>query len=363
MSDNQTYRVIIAGGGTGGHVYPAIAIANALKKTVSNINILFVGAKGKLEMEKVPAAGYEIKGLNISGFQRSLSWKNLTFPFKLLASLWKSFFIVRKFKPDLAIGVGGYASGPILYTCASKGVPSLIQEQNSYPGITNKILAKKANKICVAYEGLDRFFPSDKIVITGNPVREDIISLNREDKHKSSKTILVIGGSLGARTINESILSKIEKIATSDVNLIWQTGKLYFDEINILLKNAPKNVKIMPFIEDMKAAYRSADIIVSRAGALSISELCIVGKPVILVPSPNVSEDHQTKNAMALVSKNAALLISDCDSKERLVDTVIELSSNDKLCDELSRNILDMAKPSATNRIVEIARELLNNEN
>lgn len=349
-------KVIISGGGTGGHIFPAIAIANTLKSMLE-VEILFVGAVGRMEMEKVPQAGFEIKGLNIAGIQRSFSFsaikKNLLFPFKLISSLLEAKRIVKNFKPDVVVGVGGYASGPVLWAAQQQGIPTLIQEQNSYAGITNKLLARKAHKICVAYEGMEKYFPEHKIIVTGNPVRKDILQTEfvklagcvHFKLNPELKTILVIGGSLGARTINEAIENDIEKLKKSGYQLIWQTGKNFSTQIQ-----NPK-FNILPFIKEMHWAYACADVVISRAGALSISELALVGKPAILVPSPNVSEDHQTKNAMALVQKNAAIMVKDTDAKNHLVDKVLELMSNLEQSNELANNILKFGKPNASELI------------
>jgi len=358
----NTIKIIISGGGTGGHIFPAIAIANSLKAALPDVEILFVGANGRMEMEKVPQAGYQIVGLNIAGIQRSLSLpniiKNLKFPFKLIGSLRDAYKIVKDFKPQVVIGVGGYASGPVLWAAQNMGIPTLIQEQNSYAGVTNKLLARRAKKICVAYDGMEKYFPHEKIIVTGNPVRKDILDTNlvklagctffKLDPNK--KTILVIGGSLGARTINQAIEAGIDKIKQSGFQLIWQTGKtpLSFGE--------GLGVRLYPFIKEMHWAYACADIVISRAGALSISELCLVGKPAILVPSPNVSEDHQTKNAMALVNKNAALMIRDADAKSLLVDKALDLIVNLESCNELNANIVQLGRPNAAN---EIANEVI----
>ncbi|MCL2682277.1 MAG: undecaprenyldiphospho-muramoylpentapeptide beta-N-acetylglucosaminyltransferase [Bacteroidales bacterium] len=360
-------KVIISGGGTGGHIFPAIAIANAIKAKHSEAEILFVGANGRMEMEKVPAAGYRIEGLNIAGFQRRLTWKNLTFPFKLWKSLQRAKKIIREFNPDVAIGVGGYASGPTLQMATKLRIPCLIQEQNSYPGITNKILSKNVQKICVAYEGMDKFFASEKIVFTGNPIRQDISDLSnkydeaqqyfnfsnrRGEVHPRPKTLLVIGGSLGARTINESLSAMLPELAKTDLQVIWQTGK-NFDISSVDTKQFP-NIHTMQFITRMDLAYSIADFIVSRAGALSISELCVVGKPAILIPSPNVSEDHQTKNAMALVNQNAALFVADKDAKTLLFSTITKLVNDLELQQNLSQNILKLAKTDAAKQIADI---------
>ncbi len=360
-------KIIISGGGTGGHIFPAIAIANSLKSKLS-AEILFVGANGRMEMEKVPQAGYPIKGLNIAGIQRSLSLeaikKNLLFPFKLISSLSEAKNIVKNFKPDVVIGVGGYASGPILWAAQNLRIPTLIQEQNSYAGLTNKLLARRANKICVAYEGMEKYFPKDKIVITGNPVRKDILDADLVKLagcvhfkiNPQLKTILVIGGSLGAKTINEAIENDIEKLKNSGFQLIWQTGKNFNTSIQF-----PK-FNILPFIKEMHWAYACADVVISRAGALSISELALVGKPAILVPSPNVSEDHQTKNAMALVEKNAALLVKDSNAKTELVDKILALIAQEDLCNSLKNNILKMGKPNASDEIANHILDLVGNQ-
>ena len=352
--------MIIAGGGTGGHVFPAIAIANQLRDRHEQMEILFVGANGKLEMTKVPEAGYEIIGLNISGFQRSFSLRNLMFPFKVLISLIRSFAILTRFKPDVAIGVGGYASGPLLYMAALRGIPTLIQEQNSYPGITNKLLSKRAQRICVAYDGMDRFFDSRKIIKTGNPVRKAISSAPLDPSKAKAllgldatkPLILAIGGSLGARTINESLINGMDRIYNNHYQLLWQCGHLYYEDISRRInQSAHPNVMLTQFIGKMEVAYAAADIIISRAGALSISELCLVGKPVILVPSPNVSEDHQTKNAQALANNNAAVMVTDNDARERLVDEAILLLQDGQRQRDLSANIIGMGMTHATEDI------------
>jgi len=357
----NTYKFIIAGGGTGGHIFPAVAIADALKQHVPSCEILFVGASGRMEMEKVPQAGYKIVGLEVVGLQRSLTIKNLWFPFKLLKSLFQAFKVVRNFKPDACIGVGGYASGPVLFIATLLGIKIFIQEQNSYPGITNKILSRFAKKIFVAYDNLNQFFKENKIVLTGNPVRKDITATLPEKTEAltffnlkaNKKTILIIGGSLGARTINESIEKNIELFAQNEIQLLWQTGKVYYDGIIDRTKNKDlTDVKIHQFIREMNMAYSAADIIISRAGALSISELCIIGKPTILIPSPNVSEDHQTKNAMALVNKNAAVLVKDTEAKEKLGTVVLELMKDEIKLNQLSENIKTLAKTNAANDIV-----------
>lgn len=348
-------RFIISGGGTGGHIFPAIAIANTLKKQSPDSDILFVGANGRMEMERVPAAGYKIKGLNIAGFQRGKIQSNLGLPFKVLSSLLDAYSIIKDFKPNAAIGVGGYASGPLLMAASLSGVPSVIQEQNSFAGITNKILSKRAKKVCVAYEGMDKIFPKEKIVLTGNPVRAEILNKNidRTKAYKyfgldeNKKTILIIGGSLGARTINESVYASLNSSVNYNVQLLWQTGKTWSME-----NKGWANVVQLPFIDRMDYAYAVADIIISRAGALSIAELQNIGKPVILVPSPNVTEDHQTHNAMALVKNSAALLVKDNEAKEKLMSTGIKLLSDEPKKKELADNISKMAISDAAERIV-----------
>lgn len=361
----QKIKIIVSGGGTGGHIYPAISIANALKAKQDDIEILFVGAEGKMEMEKVPSAGYKIIGLPIRGLQRNFSKENLKFFSRLFKSLRKAKQIIKEFKPDAVIGVGGYASGPLLHTANKMGIPSLIQEQNSYAGITNKLLAKKANKICVAYQGMERFFPSDKILMTGNPVRKDLINLEEIKAEAqqffnldpNKKTLLVIGGSLGARTINHSIIQNIEAFRNKEIQVIWQCGKFYHKEMKEKLTEANiDNVQVSDFLSRMDLAYSAADLVISRAGAGTISELCLVKKACILVPSPNVSEDHQTKNAMALVNQDAAIMISDLESRELLVNQSLQLLENEEELAELRKNIALLAKPNAAD---EIADEIL----
>jgi UDP-N-acetylglucosamine--N-acetylmuramyl-(pentapeptide) pyrophosphoryl-undecaprenol N-acetylglucosamine transferase len=364
-------RIIISGGGTGGHIFPAIAIANALKLIEPEIEILFIGANGRMEMEKVPAAGYNIKGLWISGFQRRVTWKNVLFPVKVISSLIQAERIIAKFRPDAVIGVGGYASGPALRVAVRRKIPALIQEQNSYPGITNKILGDKVNRICVAYERMERFFPSGKILLTGNPVRQDIIMTGDKTEaiehfhlNKEKTVVLIIGGSLGSGTINKSVLSYLyQQDKINDVQLLWQTGKYYFDKINAdsnLLNQ--KDVHINAFIDRMDLAYRAADIIVSRAGAIAISELCVIGKPAILIPSPNVAEDHQTKNAEALTRKSAAIMLTDKEAPEKLFGTIKGLIADKGLQNELSKNIKAMALPGAATIIAEAAMILIRKE-
>ena len=345
-------KIIISGGGTGGHIFPAIAIANALRKLDPNTKILFVGAKGRMEMDRVPAAGYEIVGLDIQGIQRKSILKNFVLPFKIMGSVIKSLRVIRDFRPDAAVGVGGYASGPLLYAASLRKVPYLIQEQNSYAGVTNKKLGKNAKKICVAFDGMEEFFPVDKIVKTGNPVRRESVSIDgKRDAaftefrlSPEKKTILVIGGSLGARTLNNSILEHLGKITEADVQVIWQTGKYYFDDVKIKLAgNYQENIRVLEFLNRMDLAYAAADVIVSRAGAGTIAELCVVGKPVILVPSPNVAEDHQTKNARALVNDNACEYVADRKAVSDLVDTALTLLNDEAKKKILSENISKLA--------------------
>lgn len=354
----QPLKVIISGGGTGGHIFPAVAIAKTLQKRDPNVEILFVGAKGKMEMEKVPLAGFKIIGLSIAGIQRKIDFRNLLLPFKVIKSLWQAHKIIQEFKPDIAIGVGGYASAPTLYMAAQMDVLSLIQEQNSYAGLTNKLLAKRATAICVAFDGMEAYFPANKIVETGNPVRQDLLDVsgNKEEAFKhfnldpNKKTVLVIGGSLGARTINQVIQAGIKTFEDRDIQLIWQTGKYYYGKAQELNS---ANVKVYDFISRMDLAYALADIVVSRAGALSIAELCITGKPCILVPSPNVAEDHQTKNAQALLEKRAALLVKDKDAKNVLMGDILALMNDEKRRQKLSESISALAKPNAAELIVD----------
>ncbi len=400
-------RFIISGGGTGGHVFPAIAIAQAIRKKEPGADILFIGAKGKLEMEKVPAAGFPIEGLTIAGLIRRVTWKNLTFPFKLTGSLFKARLIIKKLNPDVVVGVGGYASGPTLRVATSMGKPALIQEQNSYPGITNRLLGKRVQTICVAYDGMSKYFPKEKIVLTGNPVRKDLISLPDHipeayryfDFDPDKRTILVMGGSGGARAINESILTLLRHGLPEGVQLLWQTGKYYFDEVRERLRDTgyrmpdslispstePSGIghqastppltppqqgrgmsrikyqgsSIVPFIDRMDLAYSCADLVITRAGAIAISELCVVGKPAILIPSPNVAEDHQTKNALALVDKEAAVMISDKEAPERLPALISELMNDKKRLQQLSQNIKKLAIYDAAIRIAEEVFKLI----
>lgn len=345
-------KVIISGGGTGGHIFPAIAIANALRHIEPDIEILFVGAQGKMEMEKVPAAGYAIVGLDIQGFNRSSLLKNIALPFKMIKSLLKARRIIKNFKADVAVGVGGYASGPTLMMANLMGVPTLIQEQNSFAGKTNMSLGKRAQKICVAYEGMQRFFPRDKVMLTGNPIRRSSVDIEGKKGDAlvnfglegGKKTILVTGGSLGAGTLNDCIKNNIEKLNSAGVQVIWQCGGYYIDKLNAeLAGNLPNSIKMTAFLQKMDYAYAAADLIIARAGAGTISELCVVGKPVILVPSPNVAEDHQTKNAMALVNKGAAKMVKDSEARDILVDEVLALLKNEATCELLAENIKTLA--------------------
>ncbi len=358
-------RFIISGGGTGGHIYPAVAIANELKSRFPAAEFLFVGAKDKMEMQKVPQAGYVIKGLWISGIQRKLTLDNAMFPFKLLSSMWNSFKIIKSFKPDVVIGTGGFASGAVLKAASMLNIPTVIQEQNSYPGITNKLLAKKANKICVAYENLEQFFPKDKMILTGNPVRQDLIEV--ADKKEAiayfnldanKKTLLVLGGSLGARRINQLIEKELDFLLSQNIQIIWQCGKLYLNDYSKY--NEKENVQVVAFIDRMDLVYAAADVVISRSGASSVSELCIVGKPTIFIPSPNVAEDHQTKNAKAISDKNGAILIKESELEAQFKTVFSDLISNENKQLELSQNIKKLAKPNATKDIVEEIVKLIN---
>lgn len=363
-------RIIISGGGTGGHIFPAVSIANAIRAKYPEAKILFVGALGRMEMQRVPAAGYEIVGLPISGFNRKNMLKNVVVLYRIWKSQQMAKKIIRKFNPMAAVGVGGYASGPMLNQCTKMGIPCLIQEQNSYAGVTNKILSKKVDRICVAYDGMERFFPADKIVKTGNPVRQALLdtkltkaeALNSFGLSEDKKTILIVGGSLGARTVNESVLQNLDMIKESGVQFIWQTGKYYNASIMAELKQrgTVPSLHVTDFISDMGAAYKAADLVISRAGASSISEFCLIGKPVILVPSPNVAEDHQTKNAMALVNKNAALYVKDADAPAEVVKLALQTVKDGARLKELSENILKLALPDSAdiiaNEVVKLAR-------
>ena len=360
----RTYKFILSGGGTGGHIYPAIAIANELKSRFPTAEFLFVGAQDKMEMQKVPQAGYPIRGLWIAGLQRRLTFDNALFPVKLLSSLLKSRQIIKRFQPDVVIGTGGFASGPLLQMANSAGIPTVIQEQNSFPGITNKLLSKKANAICVAYENLERFFPKEKMVLTGNPVRQDLIDVESKraegithfNLDPNKKTILILGGSLGARRVNQLIEKELEFFASQNVQLLWQCGKLYFEEYQ---KYNSVNVQVMAFIERMDLVYAAADVVISRAGASSVSELCIVGKPVVFIPSPNVAEDHQTKNAQSVADKKGAILIRESELDTTFESTLSDLIANESKQLELSQNIKKLALPNATKAIVEEILKLI----
>ncbi|MFV8332362.1 undecaprenyldiphospho-muramoylpentapeptide beta-N-acetylglucosaminyltransferase [Flavobacterium sp. GSP14] len=354
----KQYKFILSGGGTGGHIYPAIAIANELQARFPNAEFLFVGAKDKMEMQKVPQAGYKIKGLWISGLQRRLTFDNALFPVKLLSSLLKSRTIIKQFKPDVVIGTGGFASGPLLQVAAIAGIPTVIQEQNSFPGITNKLLSKKANKICVAYGNLERFFPKEKMILTGNPVRQDLIDIEskREEaiQHfnldSNKKTVLVLGGSLGARRVNQLIEKDLVNMLSQNVQVIWQCGKLYLEDYK---KYNSTHVQVVAFIERMDLVYAAADVVISRAGASSVSELCIVGKPVIFIPSPNVAEDHQTKNAKAIVDKKGALMLKESELDAHFGLVFEDLLKDQRKQNQLSENIRALALPEATKQIVD----------
>jgi UDP-N-acetylglucosamine--N-acetylmuramyl-(pentapeptide) pyrophosphoryl-undecaprenol N-acetylglucosamine transferase len=364
------YKFIVSGGGTGGHIFPALSIADGLRKRFPDCEILFVGAEGKMEMEKVPAAGYRIVGLPVAGFHRGEILRNFAFIPKLINSMLKAKKVVKDFSPDVVIGVGGYASGPILRVAASLGIPTVLQEQNSFAGVTNKILGRKAKKICVAYDKMERFFPAEKIVFTGNPIRNGLESIApRSDEAKEyfnvttdQPVILVVGGSLGARTLNQSMLANLELTRNSEAVIIWQTGKYYYNNIQEqLIANPVENIRLMEFIPRMDLAYSVADLVISRAGAGTISELCMVGAASILVPSPNVSEDHQTFNAMSLVEKDAAILVKDADAVRELIPDALALVNNREKCLKLSQNILRLATPHATDDIVEVIATLLKN--
>ncbi|WBL21801.1 undecaprenyldiphospho-muramoylpentapeptide beta-N-acetylglucosaminyltransferase [Zunongwangia sp. HRR-M8] len=361
---SKDLRIILSGGGTGGHIYPAIAIADEVKRRYPDAKIKFVGAQDKMEMEKVPQAGYEIEGLWISGLQRKLTFKNLMFPFKLLNSISKSKKIIKDFKPNIVIGTGGFASGPLLHVANKQEIPTLLQEQNSFPGITNKILAKRANVICAAYDEVKRFFPQEKVKKTGNPVRQDLLNIDtkREEAQKffnldtNKKTVLVLGGSLGARRVNQLIAQYSDKLKKNDIQLIWQCGKLYFEEYKSYSEGT---VQVHQFLNRMDLAYAAADVIISRAGAGSVSELCIVGKPVIFIPSPNVAEDHQTKNAMAVTKNDAAITIGETELEEKFENTFFDLLNNEIQQKELGENIKKMALPNATADIVDEIEKLI----
>jgi UDP-N-acetylglucosamine--N-acetylmuramyl-(pentapeptide) pyrophosphoryl-undecaprenol N-acetylglucosamine transferase len=355
----RTLRFIISGGGTGGHIYPAIAIANALKLRFPSAEFLFVGAQDKMEMQKVPQAGYAIQGLWIAGLQRKLTLDNVLFPLKLISSLWKSSRIIRNFKPDVVIGTGGFASGPLLQMANSRGIPTLIQEQNSYPGITNKLLSKKASKICVAYDQLDRFFPASKLVFTGNPVRQDLLDVQGKRTEgiahfsldANKKTLLILGGSLGARRLNQLVEKELEFFQSHGLQVFWQCGKLYWDHYQKY--NEKAGVQVVAFIDRMDLIYAAADFVISRAGASSVSELCLVGKPTLFIPSPNVAEDHQTKNAQAIVAQQGAILLKESELDAQFETVFGELIADESLQAKLSANIQKLAKPNATEAIVD----------
>ncbi len=362
-------RIIISGGGTGGHIFPAVAIANAIRELRPDARILFVGAEGRMEMQRVPDAGYEIIGLPVAGFDRKRLWRNIGVLVKLMRSQWKARRVIKSFRPQVAVGVGGYASGPTLKTAGMMGIPTLIQEQNSYAGVTNKLLAKKARSICVAYEGMEKFFPADKIILTGNPVRQNLTekTVTKEEALRTfrlkegKRTILIIGGSLGARTINNTLMAGLPLIKQEDdTQFIWQTGKYYYPQVTEAVREAgsPSNLYVTDFIKDMASAYAAADLVISRAGAGSISEFCLLRKPVILVPSPNVAEDHQTKNALALVNKGAAIYVKDSEAGDRLLRTAIETVGDERKLKELSENIAKLALPDSARIIAQEAIRL-----
>jgi len=360
----QSVNILLSGGGTGGHIYPAVAIANELKHRYPEANFLFVGANDKMEMEKVPQAGYKIIGLHIAGLQRSLTLKNLSFPFKLIESLYKAGQIIKDFKPNVVIGTGGFASGPTLYMANKKKIPTVLQEQNSFPGITNKLLASKAKKICVAYDGLEKFFPKEKMIKTGNPVRQDLLSVTEKRKEaieffhldENKKTLVILGGSLGAKVINQTIEKNLDTILKNEVQIIWQSGKLYFETYKKY--NDKVGVQVHAFIQKMDLLYAAADVIISRAGAGTISELCIVGKPVLFIPSPNVAEDHQTKNAMAVEQNNAAIMLKESEI-EKFESIFTDLINDEEKQNRLKMNIKKMALPNATKEIVNEIEKLI----
>ena len=347
-------RYLISGGGTGGHIFPAVSIANALKELDPEAKILFVGALGRMEMERVPQAGYEIIGLPVRGFNRSQPWKNVSVLMDLAKSIKQVRKIIREFKPNVGVGVGGYASGAAMWAAAKMGIPILLQEQNGFAGVTNKILKDKATKICVAYEGMERFFPADKIILTGNPVRQNLTE-GKKKKDSGEKTLLIIGGNLGARTINEAIKAALPQLSKADIHVVWQTGKIYYEKCKAawVAAGSSKNIECLDFLSDMPDRYAQADLVISRAGASSISELCLLGKPAILVPSPNVAEDHQTHNALALVNKNAAVLVRDAEAAEKLIPTALELIKDEKRLKTLHTNVLKLAQKDSAKRIAE----------
>ena len=347
-------KYLISGGGTGGHIFPAVSIANALKELDPEAEILFIGALGRMEMERVPQAGYKIIGLPVRGFNRAQPWKNVSVLIDLAKSIRQVKSIIRDFQPNVGVGVGGYASGAAMWAAANMGIPILLQEQNGFAGVTNKILKDKAAKICVAYEGMERFFPADKIILTGNPVRQNLTE-GRKSKDDSRKTLLIIGGSLGARTINEAVKAALPQLAKSDIHVVWQTGKVYYESCQAAWEAAgkPANIECLDFLSDMPDRYANADLVISRAGASSISELCLLGKPAILVPSPNVAEDHQTHNAMALVNKDAAVLVRDAEAAEKLIPTALELIQDEAKLKTLHTNVLKLAQTDSAKRIAE----------
>lgn len=348
-------RYLISGGGTGGHIFPAVSIANALKELDPEAEILFVGALGRMEMERVPQAGYKIVGLPVRGFNRSKPWKNVSVLVDLAKSIRQVKKIIGEFRPDVGVGVGGYASGAAMWAAAQMGIPILLQEQNGFAGVTNKILKDKASKICVAYEGMEKFFPADKIILTGNPVRQNLTEGRRNNAEGGPKNLLIIGGSLGARTINEAMTAALLEIAKSKLHVVWQTGKTYYAQCKAAWEAAgsPANIECLDFLSDMPDRYAQADLVISRAGASSISELCLLGKPAILIPSPNVAEDHQTHNAMALVNKEAAVLVRDAEAADKLVSTALDLIRDDKRLETLHTNILKLAQTDSAKRIAE----------
>ena len=347
-------RYLISGGGTGGHIFPAVSIANALKELDPEAEILFVGALGRMEMERVPQAGYEIVGLPVRGFDRKKPWKNVSVLIDLSKSIRQVKKIIRDFKPNVGVGVGGYASGAAMWAAAKMGIPILLQEQNGFAGVTNKILKNKAAKICVAYEGMEKFFPADKIILTGNPVRQNLLD-GRKSEDDGRKTLLIIGGSLGARTINEAVIAGLKELTNEGLKVVWQTGKVYYEKCKSAWEAAgsPANIECLDFLSDMPDRYANADLVISRAGASSISEICLLGKPAILVPSPNVAEDHQTHNAMALVNKDAAVLVRDAEAAEKLIATALELLNDPKRLKTLQTNVLKLAQKDSAKRIAE----------
>lgn len=354
-------KYLISGGGTGGHIFPAISIANALKELDPEADILFVGALGRMEMERVPQAGYKIVGLPVRGFNRAQPWKNVSVMIDLVKSIRQVRKIIREFKPNVGVGVGGYASGAAMWAAAKMGIPILLQEQNGFAGVTNKILKDKASKICVAYEGMERFFPAEKIILTGNPVRQNLTE-GKKDKKQDAKTLLIIGGSLGARTINEAIKAALPELAQSGIHVVWQTGKGYYEKCKAAweIAGSPANIECLDFLSDMPDRYAQSDLVISRAGASSISELCLLGKPAILVPSPNVAEDHQTHNAMALVNKNAAVLVKDAEAAEKLIPTALTLIQDEQQLKALHSNVLKLAQKDSARRIAEEVIKLAN---